>query len=118
MANQPQEQQNPQPQQKPQREDVNIDPPLDFKDEPPPVIKAEGANEQGEGDDVAANQNEENEGEGNKSADRNYRAGVKRHLKKGNVEQEAQQAKDALEDEDQRKDIEDAEEAARKGQIH
>ena len=101
MPNQPQEQ-SPQP-ERPQKKTA-----IDYKDEPPPVIEA----------NQAANENEENEGEGNKSADRNYRRGVQEHLKKKNVKQEGKDAADALDDEAQRQDLEDAEEAARKGQIH
>ncbi|BDG05439.1 hypothetical protein [Anaeromyxobacter oryzae] len=35
----------------------------------------------------------ENEGEGNRSADRRYREGVAEHLRKGKVEQEAEDAR-------------------------
>ena len=41
------------------------------------------------GGDVQAG---ENQGEGNKTADAQYRKGVEEHLRKGNVEQEARQA--------------------------
>ncbi len=93
-------------------------PPIDYKDEPPPEVKANTGtrNSEGEGDDAA--RPDENEGEGNRTADEKYRKGVKQHLKKGNVAKEADDAKRALENDDQRKDLEDAEEAARKGQIH
>lgn len=122
MAN-PNQQQNEQ-QQQPQRRDVaaNEDQelnPIDFKDEAPPVLKA---NAEGEGDDATAglkDDAEQNEGEGSKSADRNYRQGIKQHLKKGNTEQEAKDAANALDDEDQKQELEDAEEAARNGRtIH
>ena len=117
MAN-PNQQQN--EQQQPQRRDVaaNEDQelnPIDFKDQAPPVLKA---NAEGEGDDDAAgfqDEAEDNEGEGNKTADRNYRQGIKQHLKKGNTEQEAKDAANALDDEDQKQELEDAEEAGRKG---
>lgn len=55
------------------------------------------------------------EGEGNRTADRNYRKGVADHIKKGTVEAEADAAKKALENTDQREELEAAEEAARKG---
>lgn len=110
------------PQQQPKRRNVaaNEDQelnPIDYADEAPPIIKA---NAEGEGDDaVAGYQGDENEGEGNKTAGRNYNKGVKQHLKKGNVEQEAKDAANALDDEEQREDLEDAEEAGRKGKtIH
>ena len=36
--------------------------------------------------------NSEIEGEGSRTADRNYRQGVEEHLRKGNVEEEAERA--------------------------
>jgi len=115
MANNPNQPGQQQPDRKfPREQDPELEP-IDYKDEPPPVVKA---NAEGEGDDVAQNDNVENEGEGNKTADRKYREGVKRSIKKGNIEQDAKKAEQALDDEDERKDLEDAEEAARKGQIH
>lgn len=107
--------------QEPQKaQNDNVERRPEYFDDPPPVIKAEGANESGEGDDGAGfdNADQENEGEGNKTAGRNYNKGVQKHLKTKDVEKEAEDAADALEDEDERKDLEDAEEAARKGQIH
>lgn len=35
---------------------------------------------------------QQNEGEGNRTADRSYRAGVQEHLRQGNVEEEAARA--------------------------
>jgi hypothetical protein len=132
MAN-PNQQQN--EQQQPQRknvaanDDVELNP-IDLQDEPLPVIKS---NAEGEGDDAAAGfqgdeaanlageeyEGDENEGEGNKTADQNYRRGVKKTVERGNVEQDAKKAADALDDEDERQELEDAEEAGRKGRtIH
>jgi hypothetical protein len=123
-----QQEENPQPQR---RQNLNPDTgkPIDFEDEPPPVITAAGENEAGEGEaDLARDEDvesleeqdeaDENEGEGNRTADRNYREGVQKHLKTKDVQQEGEEAKEALEDESQRQDLEDAEQAARKGQIH
>ncbi len=39
----------------------------------------------------------ENEGEGSRSGDRQYRAGLKEHLRKGHVEDEAEQARKDVE---------------------
>lgn len=39
----------------------------------------------------------ENEGEGSRSADEQYRAGVQEHLRKGDVEREAQEAQREVE---------------------
>lgn len=39
----------------------------------------------------------ENEGEGSRSADQEYRAGVRRHLEEGHVEDEAEQARKEVE---------------------
>ena len=113
MPNNPNPQPDPkkQPDRKhPRAEDPELEP-IDFRDEIPPVIKA---NAEGEGDE-AVNQNE---GEGSRTADEQYRAGVKKTLNTRNIEKDAKKAKEALEDEPQRKDLEDAEEAGRKGQLH
>ena len=119
MANPNQHQNEPQqPQRKniPANEDQEQLNPYDFKDVPPPVIRA---NTEGEGDDaITASQpdgKDENQGEGNRDADRNYRKGVKQHLKKGNVEKEGKDAANALDDDEEREELEDAEESARKG---
>ena len=105
----------PNPNDKPQNpKDPQKLKPIDYKDEAPPVVKA---NASGEGDDESAVR-DPNEGEGNKTADRNYRAGVKKTIQKGNVEQDARKAADALDDDNEKKDLEDAEEAGRKGTIH
>lgn len=40
----------------------------------------------------------ENEGEGNRTADRRYREGVEEHLRKGKVEEEAERAARALDE--------------------
>jgi hypothetical protein len=56
-----------------------------------------------------------NEGEGSRTADRNYREGIKKHLQTHDVEQEAREAEKALDDEGQRKELEAAE---RKGRQH
>jgi hypothetical protein len=114
---QPQQQQNEQRRNVPANEDQELNP-IDYADEPPPVIKA---NTSGEGDDEVAGfqEGDENQGEGNRDADRNYREGIKKHLKKGNVEQEGKDAANALDDEEQREDLEEAEEAGRRGKtIH
>ena len=107
--NQQSEQQQPQRRNLPANEDVELNP-IDYQDQPPPVIKA---NAEGEGDDAVTGT--ENQGEGNREADRNYRKGVKQHLKKGNTEQEAKDAANALDDEDEKQELGDAEEAGRKG---
>ncbi len=52
-------------------------------------------------------QGEGNEGEGSRSADQQYRAGVKEHLEKGHVEDEAEKA---------RKDVESSPEEYRKAE--
>ena len=115
MPTNPNEQQNepeqPQRRNLPANEDVELNP-IDYKDVPPPVLKA---NAEGEGDDEITAQGDENQGEGNRDADRNYRKGVKQHLKKGNTEQEGKDAANALDDEDEKQELEDAEEAGRKG---
>ncbi len=120
--NQQQDEQQQQPQRKnvAANEDVELNP-IDLQDEPVPVLKA---NAEGEGDDAAAGfqgdeaanlAGEENEGEGNRTADQNYRRGVKQTIDKGNIEQDAKKAAEALDDEDERQELEDAEEAGRKG---
>ncbi len=43
--------------------------------------------------DVEQPRSEENEGEGSRSGDAQYRAGVEEHLKRADVEQEAEQAR-------------------------
>jgi hypothetical protein len=102
----------------------DLEKPVDFEDEPPPIIKATGDNEAGEGEaelsvpQADEKEEGENEGEGSRTADRNYRKGLKKHLETKNVEQEAEEAAEALDDDEQRADLEEAEEAARKGQIH
>ncbi|MBK7859130.1 MAG: hypothetical protein IPJ65_11025 [Archangiaceae bacterium] len=60
----------------------------------------------------------ENEGEGNRTADRNYRAGVEKTVKSGKVEAGAKKAEEALEDDEQREELEEAERDARKSQVH
>jgi hypothetical protein len=40
----------------------------------------------------------ENEGEGNRTADRRYREGVEEHLRKGTVEEEAERAARSLDE--------------------
>jgi hypothetical protein len=53
-----------------------------------------------------------NEGEGNRTADRNYRKGVEEHLRKGHVEEEAERAAKEL---DERPDeLREAEEEGRR----
>ena len=54
-----------------------------------------------------------NEGEGNRTADRNYRAGVKHHLETHDVEAEAEAAREALEGEEG-ESLEHAEEAGKR----
>lgn len=54
-----------------------------------------------------------NEGEGNRTADRNYREGVKQHLETHDVEAEAEEARDAVEGEEGRS-LKKAEEAAKR----
>jgi hypothetical protein len=40
---------------------------------------------------------DENEGEGNRTADREYRKGVEEHLRRGKTEEEAEQAREDVE---------------------
>jgi hypothetical protein len=55
-----------------------------------------------------------NEGEGNKTADREYRKGTEAFVKSGRVEEQAQKAAEAL-DSDEGKELREAEEKGRKG---
>lgn len=55
-----------------------------------------------------------NEGEGNRSADRHYRAGLQKHLKKGTIEGQAREAEKALEGKEG-EELKKAEEAAKHG---
>jgi hypothetical protein len=55
-----------------------------------------------------------NEGEGNKTADREYRKGTEAFVKSGRVEEQAQKAAEAL-DSDEGKELREAEETGRKG---
>ena len=57
---------------------------------------------------------EKNEGEGNKTADRNYRAGVEQHLKTHNVDEEARKAAAALDDDKEREALKAAEAAGKR----
>ena len=56
-----------------------------------------------------------NEGEGNRTADRNYRDGIKKHLATHDVEQEARDAAAALDDPEQSADLKKAEDNTRNG---
>jgi hypothetical protein len=55
-----------------------------------------------------------NEGEGNKTADREYRKGTEAFVKSGRVDEQAQKAAEAL-DSDEGKELRQAEEKGRKG---
>jgi hypothetical protein len=57
---------------------------------------------------------QKNEGEGSRSADRNYRAGLQKHLEKKNVDEEARKAKEAIEGKEG-EELKKAEEAAKRG---
>jgi hypothetical protein len=57
---------------------------------------------------------DKNEGEGNKTADRNYREGVRKHLKSHDVSSEGRKAAQALDDAKQGKELRKAEADARK----
>ena len=54
------------------------------------------------------------EGEGNKTADREYRKGTEAFVKSGRVEEQAQKAAEAL-DSEEGKELREAEEKGRKG---
>jgi hypothetical protein len=56
------------------------------------------------------------EGEGSYTSTERYNEHVKKHLEKGNVEEEAKQAKQALEG-DERAELEDAERRAKRGPV-
>jgi hypothetical protein len=56
----------------------------------------------------------QNEGEGNKSADREYREGVKKHLSTHDVEREGKDAQKALDDPHEGAKLREAEKTARK----
>ena len=66
-------------------------------------------------DPKAPRRAEANQGEGNRTADREYREGLKKHLETHDVDAEAKEAEKALDDPKQRKELEEAEAAARKG---
>lgn len=55
----------------------------------------------------------ENEGEGSRTADRRYREGVRKHLRTNDVEGEAREAAEALDDEDEAEAMRAAEEKGR-----
>jgi hypothetical protein len=55
-----------------------------------------------------------NEGEGNKTVDREYRKGTEAFVKSGRVEEQAHKAAEAL-DSDEGKELREAEERGRKG---
>lgn len=57
---------------------------------------------------------QKNEGEGNKSADKQYRDGVRKHLKTHDVTGEAKAAAQALDDPRQAKELKRAESAGRR----
>jgi len=57
---------------------------------------------------------QKNEGEGSRSADRNYRAGLQKHLEKKNVDEEARKAAEAV-DSDEGEELKKAEDAAKRG---
>lgn len=58
--------------------------------------------------------NQKNQGEGNKTADRDYREGVEDFIDSGKVEDAAEKAKDALES-DEAEELEKAESDAKTG---
>ena len=60
------------------------------------------------------NDQSKNEGEGNRTADRRYREGVRRHVQSGASEPAAEEAEDALKG-DEADDLRKAEEAAKAG---
>jgi hypothetical protein len=55
----------------------------------------------------------EEPGEGNHEADRRYREATERFVKQGGVEPAADEARRAIDDDKQRKDLEEAEQAGR-----
>ncbi|MGB5809298.1 MAG: hypothetical protein WBG86_02135 [Polyangiales bacterium] len=57
----------------------------------------------------------EKKGEGNAEAGRRYRSGVKETLEEGNVDEDAQAAKEAVKDSETRPKLEESEERAKKG---
>ena len=57
---------------------------------------------------------DKNEGEGNRSADREYRAGVKKHLQTHDVNREAKDAARALDDPKEAEKLNAAEKAGKK----
>jgi len=56
-----------------------------------------------------------NEGEGNRTADREYRQGATRFAKTDRARRKAREAADALDDPAKREQLEDAEEQAKRG---
>ncbi len=56
---------------------------------------------------------QKNEGEGNKTADKKYRDGVRKHLKTHDVGQEARKAADALDDPKEARTLRKAEDLGR-----
>jgi hypothetical protein len=60
------------------------------------------------------NDKQQNEGEGNKTADRQYREGVRRHIESGAVEPAAEEAERAV-DSDKGDELRRAEDAGRAG---
>lgn len=115
---------------KPQPRTSAPQPPMtqpDYSDVPPPpaVAKSQpGAQNltSGEGDEArlqafhSANaQNDENEGEGSRTAARRYNDGVEAHLKQNDVEKEARDAMKALDAKDEADELRRAEEAGKKG---
>ena len=56
-----------------------------------------------------------NEGEGNKTADQEYRRAVGRYARSLQTEKKAREAAEALDDDEKREELEDAEEEARRG---
>jgi hypothetical protein len=65
-------------------------------------------------DEPRANDQLENEGEGNRTADREYREGVRRHVESGASEPAAEEAQEALEGAEG-DELRKAEEAAKAG---
>ncbi len=59
-----------------------------------------------------------NEGEGNRTADRNYRRGVRKHGATHDVEKEARDAANALDDPKQAKEMKRAEEIGKQRARH
>ena len=57
-----------------------------------------------------------NEGEGNKTADRKYREAATRHARSGNSEEQARAAERAIDDDEEREELPDAERAAKQKQ--